>query len=106
MVNSPPWPVKISNMMDEEDQTAYGEHSQKGCLPRILQSYHGYVEFSCPVPANIMISTVSGRLHYIYAQRLRAERVAEERTMGRRCHLQMCLGELTRTSAKASHKLF
>lgn len=92
-------------MICAEDKTAYGEHSQEGCLPRILQSDHGYVEFSCPVPAKIMLSTFSGGLHHIYAQRLWAERVAGGRTVGRRCHHQMHLGELTRTSAKASHKL-
>lgn len=68
MVNSPPWPVKISKMIYEEDKTAYGEHSQKGCLPRILQSYHGYIKFSCPVPADTMVSTLSSGLHHIYTQ--------------------------------------
>ena len=68
MVNSPPWPVKISNMIHAKDMAAYGEHSQKGCLPRILQSYHGDIEFSCPIPADTMVSTLSGGLHHIYAQ--------------------------------------
>ena len=87
--------------MDENDQTAYSEHSQKGCLPRILQPYHGYIKFGCPVPANTMVSTLSGGLHHIYAQRLRPEKVADGTTMDPRCHVQMHLGETYQNKRKS-----
>lgn len=103
MVNSPPCPATISKMMDEQDETTYGEHSQKGCFTRILQSYHGYVEFSCPVPANTMVST--SPLDYIISTPKAPGLKGWRRAQPWAHHaLFRGYGALTRTSAKASHK--